>query len=59
MTSFQKKFNTIDNEGKIILEKPDINSNLESELYEKKLMKTLEGKIMKNLNNLIKESNMQ
>ena len=58
MASFQKKFKTIDDEEKIVLSSPDINSNLEKELYEKKLIKTYEGKIIKNLNNLIKESNM-
>ena len=58
MTSFQKKYKTIDNEEKNILETPDINTNIKNELFDKNLAKTLEGKIMKKLNDLITSSKM-
>ena len=58
MTSFQKKYKTIDNEEKNILETPDINTNIKNELFDKNIAKTLEGKIMKKLNDLITSSKM-
>jgi hypothetical protein len=59
MTSFQKKYKTIDNEEKNILENPDINTNLNNELFDKNIAKTLEGNILKKLNNLIASSKMK
>ena len=61
MASFQKKFNSIDSEEKIVLESPDINTNinLSNKLFEKNLIKTFEGQIMKKLDNLINCSKMK
>ena len=59
MTSFQKKFHTIDNEQKITLESPEINTNIQNELFEKNLVKAFEGKIINKLNNLISSSNIK
>jgi hypothetical protein len=57
MTSFQKKYNTIDNnENNNDNEIPDIKNNEDKGLYDNTLVKKLEGKIMKKLNNLIKAS---
>ena len=57
MTSFQKKYKTIDNEEKMGIESPDINTNIDNK--DKNLVKTFEGKIIKKLNNLISASNMK
>ena len=59
MGSFQKKFQTIDNEEKITIENPDINTNIRNELFEKNLVKTFEGKIIQKLNKLINSSKMK
>ena len=60
MTSFQKKYNTIDNnENNTNNEIPDIKNNEDKGLYDNTLVKTFEGKIMKKLNNLIKSSKMK
>ena len=57
MTSFQKKYNTIDNnENNNDIEIPDIKNNEDKGLYDNTLVKKFEGKIMKKLNNLIKAS---
>ena len=57
MTSFQKKYKTIDNEEKMAIESPDINTNIDNK--DKNLVKTFEGKIIKKLNNLISASTMK
>ena len=57
MNSFQKKYNAIDHDEKNYKENQDINNKEENELFDKNLVKHLEGKIMKKLNNLIKSSN--
>ena len=57
MTSFQKKYKTIDNEENMGIESPDINTNIDNK--DKNLVKTFEGKIIKKLNNLISASNMK
>ena len=59
MGSFQKKFQTIDNDEKITIENPDINTNIRNELFEKNLVKTFEGKIIQKLNKLINSSKMK
>ena len=56
-TSFKKKYKTIDNEEKMAIETPDINTNIDNK--DKNLVKTFEGKIIKKLNNLISASTMK
>ena len=61
MASFQKKFNTIDCEEKIIFESPNINikNNIDHKTHEHNLLKTYEGKIMKKLDGLINFSKVK
>ena len=55
MTSFQKKFHTIESEEKVIFDNPEINSNLG---FKDNYIKIFEGKITKKIDKLISSSKM-